>query len=245
MGDEPVSKKQIIMIAAAGLISFVGAFVLALLTKPITASQADEFNQPTPLSQETETQLIPPESDVTEAVDVSGGGFKNAMPEKQLKGLVYEVREKIREYNGKLDGLKVREQRLQIAQDTLKKDIEELSNLRIELATMVASLQERWDRLLKTRVKIAQAEKVNLVSIAATYDKMDAASASKILTNICASSRERAGGFDSRDSGLDDAVKILYYMSERTKAKLLAELVTSEPKLAAALCQRLKEIIEE
>jgi hypothetical protein len=34
-------------------------------------------------------------------------------------------------------------------------------------------------------------------------------------------------------------------MTERTKAKLLAELVTSEPKLAAVLCERLKEIVEQ
>jgi flagellar motility protein MotE (MotC chaperone) len=44
---------------------------------------------------------------------------------------------------------------------------------------------------------------------------------------------------------IDDAVKILFYMTERTKAKLLAEMVTSEPKLAAILCQRLKRIVEQ
>jgi hypothetical protein len=39
-------------------------------------------------------------------------------------------------------------------------------------------------------------------------------------------------------------VKILHYMTERTKAKVLAELVTSEPQLASLLCQRLKQISE-
>jgi hypothetical protein len=39
-------------------------------------------------------------------------------------------------------------------------------------------------------------------------------------------------------------VKILHYMTERTKAKLLAEMVNSEPKLTAALCERLKQIAE-
>jgi len=46
------------------------------------------------------------------------------------------------------------------------------------------------------------------------------------------------------DSSFDDAVKILHYMTERTKAKLLAEVATSEPALAAALCKRLKHIVE-
>jgi hypothetical protein len=45
-------------------------------------------------------------------------------------------------------------------------------------------------------------------------------------------------------SSFDDAVKILHYMTERTKAKLLAELATSEPALAAAMCKRLKQIVE-
>lgn len=43
---------------------------------------------------------------------------------------------------------------------------------------------------------------------------------------------------------MDDAVKILYYMSERTKAKVLAEVVTTQPQLAAILVQRLKQVTE-
>jgi hypothetical protein len=52
------------------------------------------------------------------------------------------------------------------------------------------------------------------------------------------------GEVDSGGGGFDEAVKILHYMTERTKAKLLAELATSEPKLAAAMSRRLKQIIE-
>ena len=155
--------------------------------------------------------------------------------------LAPEVREKIEDYNNKLKGLELKEQRLQIAQDVLKEDVEELNNLRVELTSIVASLKGERDKLLKSRVEVAQTEKANLMSIAATYDKMDATSAGKILTNMnqMESSRHRS------DSGIDDAVKILHYMTERTRAKLLAELVTSEPKLAAVLCRRLKQIIEE
>jgi hypothetical protein len=58
---------------------------------------------------------------------------------------------------------------------------------------------------------------------------------------MCAKQME-SGKFQG--GAIDDAVKILYYMTERTKAKLLAEIVTGEPKLAALLCQRLKLISE-
>jgi peptidoglycan hydrolase CwlO-like protein len=165
--------------------------------------------------------------------------MKRAMTEKQLKSLIYDIQGKIQEYNDKLQSLAVREQRLQIAHNLIASDIEELNNLRVELASSVARLRSERDRLLKSRVEIAEAEKVNLVSIAATYDRMDAASASKILTNMSKMASDRGG------TNLDDAVKILHYMAERTKAKVLAELVTSEPKLAAALCQRLKQIVEK
>jgi hypothetical protein len=239
-----VSKKQMIMMAAVGLVGFAGSFVFALLTRPITASQADELNQQTPLSQETELKL-PLENGVMPTGDAGSSEMKRVMTEKQLKSLIFEVREKIREYDSKLDALEARERRLQVTQDTLEKDTNELNNLRIELATIVVSLQERWEKLVKTRVRIDQDEKLNLTSIAATYDKMDAASASKILINMCADSQIQEGSFKKRDGSFDDAVKILHYMSERTKAKLLAELVITEPKLAAALCQRLKKITEE
>ena len=238
-----MSKKLIIMTAAAGLVSFAGAFVFAWLTKPSPAIRTDESKQTAVAGEEAE--LGPPKLKASEMGVVGEVSEKmgKAMTEKQLKNLVHDVREKIREYDNKLLALKVREQRLQIAQDELKKDIEKLGNLQIELATIIASLKNERDKLLKSRLEVTQTEKVNLLSIAATYDKMDVSGASKILTNMCAGLDISQMQDDERDS-FDDAVKILYYMTERTKAKLLAELATAEPTLAAALCQRLKQIVE-
>jgi flagellar motility protein MotE (MotC chaperone) len=144
----------------------------------------------------------------------------------------------MREYENKFDALELREQRLKVAQEVAKQDIDKLDNLRIDIASMIARLKEQQDKLLKVRVEIAEVEKANLISVAATYDKMDPASASRILTTMSKTSRQTPG----QDTGLDEAVKILYYMTERTKAKLLAELVSSEPALAATLCQRLKQV---
>jgi len=233
-----VTKKRIIMIGAAGLVSFAGTFIFAWLTgaKPVSPSAIEASWRPAVEPSEGPTV----EPGAISAVGAAGSEMKKAMTEKRLKSLVYEVREKIQEYHGKLQGLEVREQRLQRAHNLIKKDIEELNNLRIELASTVASLKSEHDKLLKSRVEIAKAEKNNLTTIAAAYDKMDSASASKILTNMTQMQKVGVGG-----SSLDDAVKILHYMTERTKAKLLADLVTSEPSLAALLCQKLKQIIEE
>jgi len=236
------------MIAGAGLVSFAGTFGYSLLTKTAAPSRQEQLSEPTVGINETE-----PELPQAEPISIAGNGeIQRAMTEKKLNGLVYEVRENLGEYKSKLQGLEAREQRLEIAHSIIKKDIEELDNLRIELASIVSSLKSERDKLLKSRVKIAKAEKANLVSIAAAYDKMDSASAGKILTNMCRFPGAQKGGEGSSqapdggtDGSFDEAVKILYYMTERTKAKLLAELVSSEPKLAAILCRELKKIIEE
>jgi len=222
-----VNKKLIIITAAAGLVSFAGAFSFVWLTKPKVTSQ--------------EAESVPgqPAAGDIEALVIASSKMKPTMTEEQLKNLVFDIQEKIKEYNEKLESLEVRERRLQMAHDLITGDIEKLNNLRVELASAVARLRSEQDKLFKSRVEIAKAEKANLMSIAATYDRMKPDGASKILTNM---SKIQTGG---EGNNLDDAVKILHYMGERTRANLLAELTTSEPKLAAILCQRLKQIVEK
>ena len=236
-----MNMKRIIIMAAAGLLSFSAAFLAAKFTKSANVA-ASEPNQAAVATEAGDSNTAQATADAPGAVGLTDSDMRKTITEKQLKSLVYEVREKMREYDTKLQDMEQREQRLQITEDTLKKDIEELTNLRTELATTVASVKEQRDKLLKTRLEIEQVEKSNLTTISATYDKMDAASAGKILTSMCAS-RTQSGAVAA--GSVDDAVKILYYMSERSKAKVLAELVTSEPKLAAFLCQRLKQIMEK
>ena len=238
-----MSKKLIIITAAAGLASFAGAFVLAWRTEPPSVSGTDESAQPTVAAVETVPELPQPEVSVIGIVGTASDREKKTMTEKQLKNLVFEVREKMQKYNDKLQNLEVWEQRLQRAQDTLKEDIKNLNNLRVELTLIVTSLKDERNKLLKSRLEVVQTEKDNLVLIAAAYDKMDASSAGKILISMC-TSQTQPDKVDSQGSGFDEAVKILYYMTERTKAKLLAEITAAEPKLAALLTRRLKKVVE-
>ena len=223
--------KKVIIVAAAGLVSFAGAFTFAWLTKSTPASA--EAGEAALTSQGS--QQKPPELQIPGIGQPVDSQMKRAMTEKQLKGLVYEIRDKIQEYDNKLQGLKVREQRLQMTHNELKKDIEGLNNLRTELASTIATLKEEQDKLNKSKVEIAKIERDNLMSLAAAYDKMDPASASKILVNIS----------KAQNASSSDAVKILHYMTDRTKANLLAEIAASEPALASYFCQKLKQIIEK
>ena len=243
-----MSKKFIIITAAAGLVSFAGAFVFAWLTPPAQVGIPEESELSVLAGDESEQGLPQSRTSTVGTVAAASGPMTKAMTEQQLKNLVLDVRQKMQEYKDRLQALGVRERRLQLTQDVLKKDIENLNTLRIELASTIANLKSERDKLQKSRLEIDQMEKTNLVSIAATYDKMDVTGASKIMTNMCGSQNtskiQAVEAVNAGSSSFDDAVKILHYMTERTKAKLLAELATSEPALAAALCQRLKQIVE-
>ena len=227
-----------------GLVGFVGMFMFARLSHPaaepseVTAplSQTSQTNQSAFADQQAGLEI--PQSQatapVTGTVGIAQSEMGKNMTQKRLKKLIYEVREKIQEYNNKLSDLQKREQRLQTVQNTIKDDIDELNNLQTELVSLVTNLKSQQDKLLKTRVEIAGTEKNNLMSIAATYDKMEPEAAGKILTSMS----------QAKDESADDAVKILHYMGERTKGELLAGLADSEPKLAAYFCKKLKQITE-
>jgi len=238
-----VNKKLIIVAAAGGLISFCGSFMFAWVSSGSVSVQAGVGQ-----NSEGVQESLAVDQEQSEALVLSDGAEipGSRLTEKQLRELIYEVRQNIRSYDNKVLGLSLREQRLQMAQDVLKEDIGKLNDLRVELSSAVERLKRERDALGKLRIAIDKAEQVNLKSIASAYDRMDSSSASKILTNMCVRkssdpSRKEYGG---TGSNMDDAVKILHYMAERTKAKLLAEMVNSEPRLAAVLCEHLKRIVE-
>lgn len=168
-----MSKKVIILTGAAGLVSFAGAFVFAWRSNPVAGGGPETPQRPAPIADKS-----PPVTDDRQIASLPGtsapaGSMKKALTEQQLKSLVQEVRQKIQEYEDRLRAIGMRERRLQIAQNVLQEDIEKLDNLRIEVASTVASLKTERDKLIKSRLEIDQKERENLISIAATYDKMD------------------------------------------------------------------------
>jgi len=238
-----VNKKVIIIAAGVGLASFVGAFATGWCTRPSAAAAASEPNQAAATQAAMPNQLPAPVLSSTPVLPTDEATAARSLSEEQLKELILQVRERIQEYDRKLTELEKEKERLQIAQQTLKKDIETLNNLRVDRAASVADVKNERDQLMKARVAVAASEKTNLMAIAAAYDKMDPVGASQILTNMAlGSSRPGSGG--TPPNNLDDAVKILFYMQERTKAMVLAEMAAQEPALAAMLCQKLKQVQE-
>jgi flagellar motility protein MotE (MotC chaperone) len=235
--------KRIIITAAAGTISFAGFFVVSWLTRSAPSPAAATEGQPGAAAQPGKAgEPQPPVLTATVGAAGDSTGTR-AMTEQQLKDMVFEVREKIQEYDQKLKSLDKEKERLQIARQSLKKDIETLTSLRVDIAATAASVKTERDTLLKTRVEVEQTEKTNLTAIAAAYDKMDAARASDILKSMAVGQKQN--GTVAKNASTDDAIKILHFMQDRTKAKVLAEMAADEPALAATLCQRLKQVTEK
>ncbi len=223
-----MNKKILIIIIFAGFISFGVTFFVGLKTTKPPEVRSD-VNQPHDVNA-AGLKIAQPQ---IPAPSQSGTVSQNtAMTEKQLRELIYEVREKINEYDYKMKEIELRERNIQTARDNLKKDVNELENLRIELTSTIAAIKSEQEKLSRTMLEISKTEEANLKLIAASYDKMDAAQAGKILASM-----NQAKGGNS-----DDAVKILYYMAERTKAKVLAAIAETEPAVSANFCQRLKKI---
>ncbi len=240
-----MSKKLIIITSALGLLSFAGAFAFSWFTRPLPTELSNDPNQ-TSITND-EIKPLQSKTGTITATDSLSVETTKSLTEQQLKNLIHDLRKKMRDYDNKLRAIKVQEQRLQTAQNVLKEDIEKLHNLQIQLTSVTANIKSERDKLIKSRLEIDKSEQTNLATLAATYDKMEASSAGKILTSMCSSEKSKTGQdnkFDDTDGSFDDAVKILYFMTERTKAKLLAELAISEPQLAAVLSQRLKQIVE-
>lgn len=230
--------KKIILISVIGIISFSATFTFSMLRAK--AKLSEKSAQEKAKAAEIESSK---RSDSQQATVMGNSKSQEnndiAIQEEQLKKLIFNVREKIDEYNTKTQSLTVKEERLNTTYEMIKKDLESLNKLRTELATTVADLKIKQQELESSMVQVEKVEQQNLVSIAATYDKMDPARAAEIMTNMSKVSDSK------KSSDIDDAVKILYYMTERTKAKVLAEITGTQPEIAAMLCKKLKKIVVE
>ena len=166
------------------------------------------------------TPTLPPLPEAVPSVD-----------EKHLYDLIKEVRDKTEECRKRELALVQQEQRLQMTKDLLTKQTQELEALRLQVNTAVTRLKDVQADLDKNRIAIAADETKNLKRTAAVYDRMEPAAGSQILQSMCTNNQS------------PDAVKILYYMSERSVAKLLAEM--PDKKLAASLVEQLKHVKEQ
>ena len=173
----------------------------------------------------------------------SGPAWDLAMPDaetdrlqpraKQLEELVRDVRVKLAECRRRELDLDQREKRVRITEGLLKKDAEELESLRVQLVGPLTRLKEAKADLALTVASINALEQKNLKKMAKVYDKMDPESCAQIFLAKCKNQKD------------EDVANILFYMSERPHAKVLAEMQKADPGAADKVTDRLKRIKQE
>lgn len=156
---------------------------------------------------------------------------KIAPRELQLNELVKELQFERQRLRTKAEELAKREKQIEMVMEDLNRSAEELETLRLKLLGPLNGLKEARVELEQTRVRIRLEEMANLKKMAKSYDVMDADGGGKILAEMCSGGQE------------DDAVKLLYYMKERSAAKILSAL--TDQALAARLTEKLKRITKE
>jgi len=216
-------KLRIIILAAIAITSFgVSYFVSPWLgggggAPPAASGEQKKTPQTGAAAQRA---LIAPES--VQSVTI-------AMKSQELQTLITELRLKLDNCRTKEENLTEREKRTTMAGQILKKQAQELEQLRLGLIPALQRYQEIRKELEARQIQITVAEDKNIKLLAARYDAMAAEGAAKILTDLWVGSQQ------------DLAVKILYYMQARSAAKVLAAITSSNQKGAAELAARLSE----
>ena len=93
-----MNKKLILIAAAAGVLSFGGAFVAGRFTQPAAVMGSVDPNEATATTSPPPGGTLGPHLLGPTATSPEDNAGTRAMTEGQLKELIYEVREKIQEY---------------------------------------------------------------------------------------------------------------------------------------------------
>ncbi|MCF7955415.1 MAG: hypothetical protein K9M75_06405 [Phycisphaerae bacterium] len=234
-----MNKKQIVIMAGIGLICFALSFTVGLFTRKAKNQAADANKTDTPQVVVSLSEN-PEQIDQTDTYGVEpAGNFRakqvsldRSLKVKQLDSLIDEMHSKLTEFKAKEKMLAEKEGRIQMSMEELQKDVKEMEELRVKLVAQVSAIKQQQTVLDEKLISIGIIEKNNIIKTALVYDKMKPLPASESMINL------------TKSNQLDYAVKIAYYMTERTSANLLAEITKQDPTLAANMIEKMRWIKE-
>jgi predicted nuclease with TOPRIM domain len=234
-----MNKKRIVIIAGIGLICFALSFTVGLFTRKAQNKAADANKTDGPQVVESLSDNPNQIAPTSTAGVASANNFHakqtnldRSLTIKQLKSLIFEMHSKLTEFKMKEKMLAEKEERIQMSMEELQNNVKEMEKLRVKLVTQVSSIKQQQTVLNNKLITIGVIEKTNIIRTASVYDKMKPQPASESMINL------------TKSDQLDYAVKITYYMTERTSANLLAEITKAKPELAATIIERMRWIEE-
>jgi len=217
------AKSRLIILIVLGAVSFAATFCLSYWFRPTAQPVVAGGRQPA--GQVANGQQPPSAGQVNFASNATD-------PRRQeLVALIKEVRAKIDEYNRRQMDLDKREKRIGMAKESLDRQAKELEKLRTEIVAPLARLKEVQDQLRASRIVISKEELANIRKIALIYQTKETTAAAETIVAMCKNKQQ------------DDAVKILYFMSERSAGKVLAAI--PDRNLVANLYEGMKRIHNE
>lgn len=234
-----MTKKRLILILALLGASFGISFALSMLLGGGQAQPKEEEEK-----KAADAQAAP--------LDAGPAAVTLRPDERETDVLIKELRSRIEEVKLQQRKLDERHRRLNTAAAVLKSEAQKLESLRVQLVAPLDRLKRAKVELEQARIRIEGQEVANLRAAAAIYDKMSPEESGPILEKMCearahllhrAASILAAGGEDAaaaavkdaarrmdltRRDQMEDAVRILRFMNERTAAKALGQITDSE-----------------
>jgi len=210
-------KKLVIVAAVLGVVSFAVSFVLT------------QMFGPDPVLESTAVQTT---AEQAKTMALSGlESMQLTVRESKLENLINELNRQKKELSRRSRALDDRERQINVAAGQLAEAARELESMRLQLAAPLVRLKSLKKSLDETRLIITREERVNLQGIAKTYEAMNTESSGKVIEAMCKGNQIR------------DAAKILQFMTDRGRAKLLSSL--TDQALTAQLFDMMKKIRQE
>ena len=210
-------KKLMIVMGVLGVVTFAAAFVLTQMLRPAA-----------------EPEISPREASREEARRMAVTGLESmqlGLRESKLENLINDLNRQKTELRLRNRAMDERERRIKLASGQLAEASRELESMRLQLAAPLVRLKGLKKSLEATRLIITREETVNLKGIAKTYEAMATDSSSKAFEAMC------------KGNQMKDAAKILQFMSDRGRAKLLSSM--PDQALTAQLLDMMKTIRQE
>ena len=155
------------------------------------------------------------------------------LEEKQIGSLIVDLKTTKKNYEDKLAQLKSKEERLEKTRLNIEADMERIRAVKAEIINTISELKLQKASLEKTITEVKAVEKDNLVKLAACYDKMETDKAAQTVFTMM------------ENSQIEDAAKLIYYMSDRNAAKLIGEIASKNSEYAAQISEKLKRVKEQ
>jgi len=215
-----MSMKRILLLAGLFVVSFAGMVALRHFVLVPAAPPTD-----------TQAQEPPPAEDrfLAGLSEVGAPAAPQAPASRQqMASLIQELKRRQEDLRIRERIVQQREDRLRAAQKQLADRTQELEELQAQLDAPVVRLRKVLATLEATRVAIAAEEQENLKHQASIFENMDAAAAGRMLARM------------AEDGQQEHAVRVLYYMRERSAAEVLAAI--GDDALASRLCEQMKRI---